>query len=143
MKKTLGDEFSFFGNGDDTLLPTAAAVLGFAAKPAEPVFAPGFLGPTNHVVPAGALTVSSFGVAASNATLQRVIDQDGKYCPAAVRWPVRHLLRGGANDGGTSNERSVDNLIGFCGGKVDCLIANCNAIWPSGRIARNCRRILA
>jgi hypothetical protein len=68
MKKILGDEFSFFGNGDDTLLPAAAALVGFAAKPADPVSAPSFLDAANNVLQAGALTVSSFDVAASNGT---------------------------------------------------------------------------
>jgi hypothetical protein len=56
MKRVLGDEFSFFGNGDDTLLPAGAGLPGFAAKPADPVFGPSFLGPANTVVQAGALT---------------------------------------------------------------------------------------
>jgi hypothetical protein len=43
MKKILGDEFSFFGNGYDTLLPPSAAPIGFAAKPADLVFASSFL----------------------------------------------------------------------------------------------------
>jgi hypothetical protein len=55
MKKILGDELSFFGNGD-TLLPAAAGLPGFAAKLTDPVFAPSFSTPANNVVQAGALT---------------------------------------------------------------------------------------
>jgi hypothetical protein len=56
MKKVFGDEFSFFGNDDDTLLPAGAALPGFATKPTDPVFAPSFLDPANNVGPAGVLT---------------------------------------------------------------------------------------
>jgi hypothetical protein len=69
MKKILGDELSFFGNGDDALLPAGAGLTGFAAKLADPVFAPSFSGLTNNVVQASAPSVSNFGVAASNSTL--------------------------------------------------------------------------
>jgi hypothetical protein len=68
MRKIVGDEFSFFGNSADTLLPAGAALIGFAAKPADPVSAPSFFGAANDVLQAGALTVSSFDVAASNGT---------------------------------------------------------------------------
>jgi hypothetical protein len=62
VKKTLGDELLFIGNGDDTLPPAGTGqIADSAAKPTDPVFAPSFLDPTNNVVRAS--------VAASNSTL--------------------------------------------------------------------------
>jgi hypothetical protein len=52
VKKILGDAPSFFGNGEDTLLHSGAALMDFAAKP-DSVFAPNFLGLTNKLVQAG------------------------------------------------------------------------------------------
>jgi hypothetical protein len=56
VKKILGDGLSFFGNGDDTLLPAGASLIGFAAKPSDQLFAPSFLDPANNVVQTGSLT---------------------------------------------------------------------------------------
>jgi hypothetical protein len=69
MKKILGDELLFVGNGDDTLLPAGTGqIADSASKLTDAVFAPSFLDLTNNVVQAGAVPILSFGVASTFLT---------------------------------------------------------------------------
>jgi hypothetical protein len=68
MRKIVGDELSFLGNGEDTLLLTGAVLTtGSLSKLMDYVFAPSFLSPTTNITQASVLPMLSFDVATSSA----------------------------------------------------------------------------